>query len=428
LARWRFELRDDADRPRLTVYTRQNFLSLYLPAITLAAGTGIVIPALPVYARSFNVSFEVASLVIIIQQVGMILAAVPTGFLMDRFGRRKIVLLGPLLLAVSSLLAVIAQSFPELLLYRLLAGVGQQMWTLGRMTMIADSVADRERGRQITTMSAMENAGRLLSPALGGFIAAFWDVRGPFIAHAVLCVLAIIPSFKLVRETAPSRVAAGPARGGGASHGSEGSFSALWTYQVMIFFLAQFFASLTRGPIFSGQLNLYGAYAYQLGPETIGLMASAVAAFGIPISLASGWIMDRFGRKATLVPGFTLLTVTLGLLGVTAYADLPLHWFIVAYIGVYASTSVTGGNMQTLGSDIAPEKARGRFYGVWHTLGSVGGPISTSSFAVLSGLIGYWTAFCFLASAAGGAAYILGTQVRDRLREKPAAATTAPSG
>jgi MFS family permease len=89
---------------------------------------------------------------------------------------------------------------------------------------------------------------------------------------------------------------------------------------------------------------------------------------------------------------------------------------------------VTGGNMQTLGSDIAPEKARGRFYGVWHTLGSVGGPISTSSFAVLSGLIGYWTAFCFLASAAGGAAYILGTQVRDRLREKPAAATTAPSG
>ena len=42
------------------VYTRQNFISIYIPAMTLAVGTGLVIPALPIYAKSFGVSFEVA--------------------------------------------------------------------------------------------------------------------------------------------------------------------------------------------------------------------------------------------------------------------------------------------------------------------------------------------------------------------------------
>src|SRR6266545_4094724 len=94
------------------VYTRQNFLSIYLPSIALAIGTGIIVPVLPVYARSFGVAFEVASLIIIVQQIGHTVSAYPTGMLMDRFGRRKIVLAGPVLLAVSSLLVAFAGSFP----------------------------------------------------------------------------------------------------------------------------------------------------------------------------------------------------------------------------------------------------------------------------------------------------------------------------
>jgi MFS family permease len=86
-----------------------------LPSVALAIGTGIVVPALPVYARSFHIPFEVASLIIILQQIGHISAAYPVGMLMDRVGRKKIVLAGPLLLALSSVLVAMAGSFPELL-------------------------------------------------------------------------------------------------------------------------------------------------------------------------------------------------------------------------------------------------------------------------------------------------------------------------
>ena len=80
------------------IYSRQNFLSIYVPAMILAVGTGIVVPAIPVYAKSFGVSFEIASLVIIVHQLGMALSSYPVGLLIDRIGRRKILLTGPVLL------------------------------------------------------------------------------------------------------------------------------------------------------------------------------------------------------------------------------------------------------------------------------------------------------------------------------------------
>ena len=405
------------------IYTRQNFLSIYLPAMTLAIGTGIVVPALPVYTKSFGVSFEVASLVIIVYQLGETVSSFPVGLLMDRIGRRKILLSGPIVLAISSALIATARSFPELLVYRFLGGVGQQMWHLGRLAMIADSGADRERGRQITTMNAMQRTGRLFSPAIGGFLAGLWDIRAPFIAHAVMALISIAPSFKLVKETAPQLGRGGDRKRSQGDGTQDGGFRELFTFQIIIFFVAQIFASLTRGPIFAGQLNFYGTYAYNMSPQTIGILATVVTAIGIPITLCAGYLMDHYGRKITLVPGFSLLEVALVFISITSYLHLSFYTFVIAYICVYLSNGITGGNMQTLGSDIAPEKARGRFFGVWRTVGTVGAPISTSLFALLSASVGYWASFGLLSATAIGTVFILATQVHDRLREKPA--TTA---
>src|SRR4051794_10234899 len=172
----------------------QAFLSLYLPAMVLALGTGIVAPALPVYARSFNVTFGEASLALIVYGFGSMFSSLPTGFLIDKVGRRKVLLAGPLILAASSIAVAFSGTFVQLLVFRFIAGWAQQMWSVSRLTVIADTGAESARGRQIMGMVGMESSGRLLGPALGGFLAAWIDIRAPFIVHAVLCVLAIAPS------------------------------------------------------------------------------------------------------------------------------------------------------------------------------------------------------------------------------------------
>jgi MFS family permease len=409
------------------VYSRHSILSIYVPAITLAIGSGIIVPALPIYAKSFGVSFEVASLVLIVQQLGRALSAYPTGMLIDRIGRRKVVLAGPLLLAFSSAMMAVAGSFPELLLYRFISGIGEQMWLIGRLAMIADTGADHERGRQITTMHAMESTGRLLSPAIGGFVAAFWDIRAPFIAHAVICLITIIPSFRLVQETAVQG-GRGGRRGATTTDEPDPGWSALLQRPLIMFFIAHFCTSLTRGPIFSGQMNLYAAFAYDLEPQAIGLMATGVSAIHIPISLASGYVMDHFGRKATLVPGFSLLAGALILIAVFAWLELPVHFFLLAYFLVHAANGITGGNMQTLGSDIAPPNARGRFYGVSQTMSHAGSPFSTTAFALLAKAGGYWAAFVFLSLTSAVAAFVIGTQVQEKMRERAGRRAVVSSG
>ena len=182
--------------------SKETLLSLYLPAIVLALGVGIAAPVLPAYAKSFDVSFSTAALILIVQPWGSVVSTFPTGYLIDRIGRRPILLLGPLLTALSAFLTAFAWSFAVLLLFRFLNGMAAQMWQQSRLAMIADSASDRERGKLITWMNSMQRFGTLFAPLIGG-LAAGLDLRLPFILHGLLVLAILPPTFLLVKETAP---------------------------------------------------------------------------------------------------------------------------------------------------------------------------------------------------------------------------------
>jgi MFS family permease len=400
------------------ILSRHNMLSLYLPAMILALGSGIALPALPVYARSFDVTFGVASLVVVASGLGSLVAGLPTGFLMDRIGRRKIILAGPIAAAVTSILVASAQSFPELLVYRFAGGVAQQMWMLGRLAVIADTSGAGQRGRQITGMHAMDSAGRIAGPLVGGLLAAAWDVRIPFIVHGVLCLISVIPSFKLLKETAPE---AGRAR----AHGGLGIRAALrdwpsWlvTVPILTFLVAQFMGSVTRGALNGGSLHLYAVYAYDVDAVTIGFLATAATALSIPIMVGSGAVMDRFGRKATIVPGFSLLATTLVFVALTAHNAWPFSVYVVAFLAVVGANNITTGNMQTLSSDIAPAHARGSFFGLSQTVVQVGHVLSPIAFAVLTDNVSAASAFVFLGVCSLSVAILVGALVHDPVRAR----------
>ena len=74
---------------------RTLFLSLHLPAVAIGLGTGMVMPVLPVLAKSFEVGVGLASLVFVAQIAGGLSASLPAGYAIDRFGRRSVLLAGP---------------------------------------------------------------------------------------------------------------------------------------------------------------------------------------------------------------------------------------------------------------------------------------------------------------------------------------------
>src|SRR5207247_1697670 len=144
-----------------------QLLSLFLPALIMSIGTGIITPVLPALARSFDVDLVVASQVLFSYQLGAAAVVPLIGYLLDRVGRRPTLLWGPIILGVCGAATAFAGSFPELLVYRFLAGAANQLWWQARLAVIADTAPPHHRARLITWMVGLQRAGMLLGPVGG---------------------------------------------------------------------------------------------------------------------------------------------------------------------------------------------------------------------------------------------------------------------
>jgi MFS family permease len=229
----------------------------------------------------------------------------------------------------------------------------------------------------------------------------------------------VVPSFKLLKETAPVAVTEPTERRGlGIRASLRGLPAWLIATPILTFLGAQFVGSVTRGALNGGQLHLYAVYAYGADAATIGILATVATALSIPIMVGSGAVMDRFGRKATIVPGFSLLAATLGFVALTAQQDWPFSVYVVGFLLVVAANNITTGNMQTLSSDIAPAHARGSFFGLSQTVVQVGHIVSPTVFAVLTDNVSAASAFVFLGVCSLSVAVLVGMLVHDPIRER----------
>ena len=292
--------------------TKELIFSLYLPAVMLSLGTGIVAPNLPVYAQSFGVSFGTAALVLVVHAWGGLASALPTGYLLDKIGRRPVMLAGPAITAVTAIATAFAPSFEWLLVMRFINGFAGQMWFQGRLAVIADTGRARDRGKLITWLAGTQRFGLVVAPVIGGIVGEV-NLQLPFIIHGVLVGLILFPLYKLVKESRPTGTDGKPAD---VATWAEVRRELL-TSKTLYFLAAQFFANLTRGSV-TGIISLYVAFAYDKGPSVLGIMQAGQAAIIFPTSMFTGVLMDRYGRKKTVVPGFIGMAVVSFLMAVTA--------------------------------------------------------------------------------------------------------------
>jgi MFS family permease len=131
--------------------------------------------------------------------------------------------------------------------------------------------------------------------------------------------------------------------------------------------------------------------------------------------------MDRFGRKITMVPGFIGVAITMLAVAATAFLHLSLGWYIGAFLATAAAQSLTGGSVQTIGTDVAPPDARGMFLGLWRFVGQVGTAASPSLFAFLADRFGYGYSFVYVTITAVIVLVLLIGYVPDTRTERIAA-------
>jgi MFS family permease len=319
--------------------------------------------------------------------------------------------------AVASFMTPYSHTFVELMFWRFMIGFAMQLWQQARLAIIADTARHRHRARQLQWMMGVSRAGHLFGPAAGGFLAAGFGTSIPFVIHAALTLIAVVPSFKLIQETAPERRVRedGEDDEEAAAVGWRPVIAYMLTFQMIIFLVIQLTATLARGGFDHGSLNLYAVYAYGVGPRELGLLATTALLFGIPTPFLTGYIMDRYGRRSVIVPGFVSFAVSLVLMSLTAFFELPFTFFLVTYVLVQATQGTTGGTMQVLGTDLSPRFGRGKFFAIWRTVAQLGATITPGIYAAISEHVGYGMGFLYLAACAVVVAVGVGAVLGDTL-------------
>ena len=395
---------DKKTNPARGALSTHALLATYLPALVFALGTGIALPAVPALAKSFDVGFGVASGVVTSFLLGNVAGTIPSGWLIDRFGRRTVMIAGPMLTFAFGLMTAFVNDFTVLLVLRFFSGCAAQMWLMGRLAAISHGAAASERGRLVSWMFGMDNTGKLAGPIVGGLIASEWGIRAPFIAYAVIALLAVLPTLLYAEDT--------PSKAGVAGDKARGAKPRTLTLRQIImprlvYFGVALCAGLTRGPVQADLLHLYAAFQYHLGPAQIGYLATGAALISWPIGFIAGWMLDRFGRKRTMVPGFSGVAISMTLLAVSAFAELSYPWYAGLFFLGVALQSLTGGSVQTVGADVAPPEARGTFLGLWRFTGQGGATLSPIIFAVIADQVSYGASFLFTAASAATVACLL---------------------
>ncbi|OZM71037.1 MFS transporter [Amycolatopsis antarctica] len=123
------------------------------------------------------------------------------GSLSDRYGRRRVFVIGVVWFGVASALCGAAVSTEMLVLTRVLQGVGGALLTPGSLAILQASFARRDRARAIGAWSGLGGIATAIGPLLGGLLVEVWSWRLAFLINVPLAVLCVWMAGRFVPES-----------------------------------------------------------------------------------------------------------------------------------------------------------------------------------------------------------------------------------
>lgn len=277
-------------------------------AFFVALGFGIVIPAIPIFARSFDVSALAASSVVSAFALMRFITSPGAGWLTDRFGERVILATGLAIVAGSSALAGLSQTFTQLLILRGVGGIGSSMFTVAALALLLRVVAAEQRGRASAAFQAGFLFGGVTGPAVGGLVLA-WSFRAPFFVYAgTLFAAMIVALVYLTKANLIDReeiVAA-------AESGEKQGTAELWRFLKMPAYRAALGVNFINGFVTFGiraaLIPLFVIEGLRQGAGLSGFAFLAAAATQAAALLPAGRMADLRGRRPAMVIG-TIATI-----------------------------------------------------------------------------------------------------------------------
>ncbi|MWV46802.1 MFS transporter [Paenibacillus sp. HJL G12] len=352
--------------------TNKSLIVLMINMFIAMLGIGLVIPILPKLLEDFNAGGTAAGYLIAASGLTQFLFSPLAGEWSDKYGRKRMIVLGLVLFTLSQFLFAIAGVMWLLYVSRFLGGIGAAMMVPAMMAYVADSTTEDTRGKGLGMLGAAMSLGFVIGPGIGGFLADL-GLRAPFYISALVAAIATVLSFFMLKETlSEERLQAARQ----SQQKRESIVKQLITsvkapyfiYLILVF-------TLTFGLVnFEAVFSLFVDNKYGYTTKEISVMITVGALVGVVVQGALiNKLLHRFGENKLINVSFLISAIMMVLMLLSGN-----FWYNMVLILIFFTfTSIMRPAINTVLSKMAGSEEQGFVMGMnnaYMSLGNIFGP------------------------------------------------------
>ena len=279
-------------RPESGVFRIVVFVVLLASYIVNAMDRQLFPLVAPDVRREYGFSLAGVGLLSTVFTLGMAVAGVPTGFLLQRLSRKAVLQTGIALFSAGTVLTVAARGFADMLIYRTVTGVGEAM----QLTVLLAIAANYFAGHRAAAVGAVNFSfalGAIAGPLLGGaLLAAYGQWQVPMlvfglIGFAAMALIAVVVHPSSTDGDAVTAVVS-----------DDGAPTTLVNRNTILLTIM----SLLGGLVIYGYLGLYPTFLRERLGYSPAAAGSVMSLYGLGAltSIGGGWIGDRGSPRVVL--------------------------------------------------------------------------------------------------------------------------------
>ncbi|ARF70232.1 MFS transporter [Paenibacillus larvae subsp. pulvifaciens] len=310
---------------------QKTVLIILLSNIFIAfLGIGLIVPVMPSFLNIMHLSGKTMGYLVAAYALAQLLMSPLAGRWVDRYGRKKIIIIGVFLFGISELIFGLGTHVSVFYISRILGGTSAAFIMPGVTAYVADITSIRERAKAMGYISAAVSTGFIIGPGIGGFIAEY-GVRIPFFFAAILAFFVGISSIFILKEPLTkeqlAEISANAKQTNFISNIKRSVNPVYFIAFIIVFVLA--FGLSAYETVFS----LFSDHKFGFTPKDIAVIITISATFGVIMQIFMfGKMVNKLGEKkliqlclitgAILAIASTVVSSFLSMLAVTCFIFL----------------------------------------------------------------------------------------------------------
>ncbi|NQX70321.1 MFS transporter [Paenibacillus alba] len=312
---------------------RKILYALGFCAAIVSFAQNLYVPLMPEIQKELHTSLYMVNLSVTLFTVALAVLQIVYGPLIDRIGRKKILLPGMIIYVAATIGCSFSFSIEMLLGFRLLQGIGAAAVPLVAATMIGDLFEGKERAESMATYQMILGIAPALGPLIGGAIGSVAGYSGAFGFLAVTAFIMLLVVIFVFPETGPVSVQ--------SKRLDLGSF-------------ARIFKNRTGSSVLLTGFVLYDVFytlivflpivlkdGYHLSVAQIGLASMLLVAFSLIGSKLSGKLQTKLGSAKSLNLTFSSVIIGLILFIIAAKMSMIALLITLGIIGFFCGLTMS---------------------------------------------------------------------------------------